>query len=101
MPRRATHETADILADRLINRGHEGSREWVSAWVRRWGAIVARDTEDNPVFTHPIVSKTNNESFVRIGVDEIEINLYREWKDIQDGSRKIIGAVGAPPRWED
>ena len=100
MPRRATKETAEILADRLINRGHEGSREWVAAWVRRWGALIARDTENNPTFTHAMVSKPD-ETYVHVGVDEIAVNLYREWKDIQDGSRKIVGAVGAPPRWED
>jgi hypothetical protein len=100
MPRRATKETAEVLADRLINRGHEGSHEWVAAWVRRWGAIVAKDTESNPTFIHLMVSKLD-QTYVHIGVDEIEIHLYREWKDIQDGSRKIIGAVGAPPRWED
>lgn len=113
MPRLSTHEAAEILAERLINRGHEGSREWIAAWVRRWGSIVARDTESDPLFHHAVAShparlpegaldpRKISMSHVRVGVDQIDLNLYREWKDIQDGSRKIVGTMGDAARWED
>lgn len=113
MPRRPTREAAEILTDRLLNRGYEGSREWISAWVRRWGAVVARDTETNPLFKHGMVSKparwpdknfdprNPNVPHVKLGIDEIPIDLYREWKDIQDGSRKVVGVPGEQPIWKD
>jgi hypothetical protein len=97
MPRRSTHEAAEILADRLINRGHEGSHEWVSAWLRRWGSVVAQDTENDPLFQHPV----NKADTVLVGIDTMDLNLYREWRDIQDGSRKIMSAMGERARWED
>lgn len=102
MPRVPTPEVADILAERLVNRGYEGSLQWVSAWCRRWGSQVAEDTATTPLFRHVVVQGAYDvEDAVIIGPDRIPINVYREWKDLQDGSRTVRGTADGSTFWED
>jgi hypothetical protein len=101
MPRVATKEVADLLTERLVNRGHEGSPQWIAAWCRRWGSQVANDTATNPLFQHVIVSDLQGEDeHVLIGPDKVPINIYREWKDLQDGSRMVRGMADGAVFWE-
>lgn len=99
MPRVATKEVAQLLAERLVNRGHEGSLEWVAAWCKRWGAQVAKDTATNPLFKYK-TEQTDGDEFVYIGNDRVPLNVYREWKDLQDGSRMIRGTPDGSVFWE-
>ena len=101
MPRRSTHEVAEIIADRLVNRGAEGSPEWVLARVLRWGTAVASITEHNPTYVPLIVSESSGETFVHIGPDRVPHQVYREWVDVQDGSRKVIGDKHGRVVWAD
>jgi len=95
MPRVPTEEVARQLAERMSNRGHQGSIEWLSAWCRRWGSKVAKDTSSNPLFLHE-----RDGDDVLIGTDRIHVDLYREWKDLQDGSRTIRGTPDGTVYWE-
>ena len=99
MPRVATNEVADLLAERLVNRGHEGSLQWIAAWCRRWGSQIAKDTEANPLFLHT-TQTIGDDEIVYIGSDRVPINIYREWKDLQDGSRTVRGMADGAVFWE-
>jgi len=101
MPRRSTAEVAEIITDRLINHGAEGSREWVHARVLRWGTAIANITEHNPTYVPLIISDRSGETFVQIGPDRVARQIYREWRDVQDGSRKILGDKHGRVVWED
>jgi len=96
MPRVATEKVAEQLAQRLLNRGREGSLEWLTAWCRRWGSKIAEETETNPLFKH-----TSRGESVAIGNDIVPIDVYREWKDLQDGSRTVRGTPDGSVFWED
>jgi len=101
MPRVPTNEVATLLAERLVNRGQvAGSAQWIAASCRRWGSQVAKDTETNPLFKHATETVGHHE-FVTIGTDKIPINIYREWKDLQDGSRTVRGMADGSVFWED
>ena len=102
MPRRATPEVAEIITDRLMNRGADGSREWVRARVLRWGAEVAKLTEYCPTFIPLVVSDMiGTAPYFQIGADQVPMQIYREWVDVQDGSRKIIGDKHGHVTWAD
>lgn len=100
MPRVPTEKVATILAERLVNRGHEGSLQWVAAWCRRWGSQVAEATASNPLFLHT-TQAVGDEELVYLGSDRVPLNIYREWKDIQDGSRTVRGTPDGSVFWED
>lgn len=101
MPRVATEKVATLLAERLLKRGHEGSLQWVAAWCRRWGSQVAKDTCSNPLYHHVVIrSSPEKEEHVVIGPDHVPINIYREWKDLQDGSRMVRGTSDGSVFWE-
>jgi len=105
MPRVPTKEVAELLAQRLFNQGFEkSSLEWLTAWCRRWGARVSEDTEFEPLFRHTEREETNKGIFLLIGPDRVPLQIYREWRDLQDGSRTVLGTVndeGAYASWED
>lgn len=101
MARVATEEVARLLAQRLVSRGAQGSPEWWTAWCRRWGSQVAQDTSANPLFQHPVVTDSDGEKVVVLGPDRVPLDLYREWKDLQDGSRTIRGTPDGRVFWED
>lgn len=101
MPRRRTEEVAEIITDRLINRGAEGSREWVRARVLRWGREVARLTENNPCYVPIAHTGADGDTCYVVGADEIPMRIYREWVDVQDGSRKVRGDATGHVVWED
>lgn len=96
MPRIASEKVARQLAERMITRGHEGSLEWLTAWCRRWGSEVAKATATNPLFLHE-----KQGGFFVVGTDRVPIDLYREWKDLQDGTRTIRGTVEGAVFWKD
>ena len=100
MPRRSTAEVAEIITDRLVNRGALGSREWVRARVLRWGTQVAEMTKHHPTHVPLIVNDLENSSYL-IGTDKVPIQIYREWVDVQDGSRKVRGDKHGHVVWED
>ena len=100
MPRVATKEVADLLADRLVNRGHDGSQQWIAAWCRRWGSQVALDTAANPLFQHRVQRSDGKDEHVLIGSDKVPLDIYREWKDLQDGSRMVRGTADGVVFWE-
>lgn len=101
MPRVATDKVAELLAERLANRGFEGSLEWITAWCRRWGSQIAKDTASHPLYQHMVVSEPDGEPVVCLGVDRVPLDLYREWKDLQDGSRTVRGTADGYVFWED
>lgn len=88
------------MADRLINRGVEGSREWVRAWLMRWGRKVADLTAQDPTYVPMYVGREGG-TFAEIGPDRVPQDVYREWRDVQDGSRKIRGDKHGRVVWED
>ena len=100
MPRVATNEVADLLTERLVNRGREGSPQWIAAWCRRWGSQVAKDTATNPLFQHQVQNIDGKDELVLIGSDRVPLNIYREWKDLQDGSRMVRGMADGAVFWE-
>jgi hypothetical protein len=100
MPRIATEEVAQKLAQRMVNRGHDASKEWLAAWCRRWGAQVAKDTASNPLHKHKVEEVEDSEPVVVLGRDRVPLDLYREWKDLQDGSRTIRGTPDGSVFWE-
>ena len=100
MPRRSTIEVAEIITDRLVNRGAEGSREWVRARVLRWGAKIAEMTRHNPTYV-PLLVNHRDGNFYLIGADKVPMQIYREWVDVQDGSRKVRGDKDGQVLWED
>jgi hypothetical protein len=101
MPRRSTSEVAEIMADRLVNRGADASREWIRARLLRWGARVAHLTEFDPTYAPDRVVGDDGETYFRVGPDEVPMQVYREWVDVQDGSRKIRGDKYGRVAWED
>jgi len=101
MPRRRTEEVAEIITDRLMNREADGSREWVRARVLRWGTEIARLTEHNPTFVPPRVDDPRAVPCFVLGPDHVPVQLYREWVDVQDGSRTILGDKDGHVRWAD
>lgn len=104
MPRVPTNEVAETLAEQLVDRGFEGSLEWLTAWCRRWGTKVAQDTEEEPLFQHDKAEDPMKGPVVLLGPDRVPIQAYREWKALQDGTRQVIGSVtddGAYARWAE
>lgn len=88
------------MADRLINRGAEGSREWVRAWLMRWGRKVADLTDQNPTYV-PDYQTDPEGAYAQFGPDRVPQDVYREWRDVQDGSRRIRGDKHGRAVWED
>lgn len=102
MNRVSTEKVAKQLAQRMIDRGHQGSIEWLSAWCRRWGTKIAKDTEHNPLHCYKIVGDPKSpEAVVVIDNDNVPLALYREWKYLQDGARTVKGTPDGSVFWVD